>query len=629
MANVILVVTGGAIAWNEQTRDFDPAATTCLPPAVFGAFDEEPRWVDLRELPGQDHARFRKATLTDKLAEVAAPVYDKPKWEILRIDERQQRIVRQTIAAAMTVLAISTGLAGLGFVQARQSASLARQQEATAVSQQRLAVSRQLAAKADAVVGRDPTSAQRLALAAYAITPGIETDADLFRTLTSTNIAARLPVRADSVAMSGDLIATVDQDSPDHNVSLWTVKTGETPRRVGELNSSPASTMAFVPGRKVLAVAGYDAGTDHVAVELWGLDDVARPVLLSFAQRSSGVETHAADDASIRLSFGLSGTLMSVYVAAREVSLWDISDLAKPRYLSDFGGDLFVTPFFVSDLPLYYAGGTVWNIANPANPVATLAAGKIDSVAESPQLFATGSETADERPSVTLWHSASGRLVKVGEMAIDIGHRAWAGSLAFAPDGKTLAVGTHGHQGETSNVAVLVDVTTPARPVRVGPLIDGRGAVNDLVEFLPTGDLVTASSVDGQPAVWDVSTRDLPVQRLPHLGDLGGDLTWLAASPDGRQVVAQSSDGMVSVWDIRGRTDKVLVTQAGVIMVDNTLFEPTPHAASIEMWDVGRFTRLRQNQRTTACVVAGGGLTPDEWQTEVVGVDYFPTCFSS
>src|ERR1700754_416135 len=45
---LLIVVTGGELCWNEDLGGFDPAVSTALPPALYGAFRAEPLWVDAR-----------------------------------------------------------------------------------------------------------------------------------------------------------------------------------------------------------------------------------------------------------------------------------------------------------------------------------------------------------------------------------------------------------------------------------------------------------------------------------------------------------------------------------------------------------------------------------------------------
>jgi len=45
---LLFAVSGGDLRWDPVAGQFDPDATTALPPALLDAYAEEPRWVDLR-----------------------------------------------------------------------------------------------------------------------------------------------------------------------------------------------------------------------------------------------------------------------------------------------------------------------------------------------------------------------------------------------------------------------------------------------------------------------------------------------------------------------------------------------------------------------------------------------------
>ena len=107
-------------------------------------------------------------------------------------------------------------------------------------------------------------------------------------------------------------------------------------------------------------------------------------------------------------------------------------------------------------------------------------------------------------------------------------HRAAVLSVAFAPDGRTLAT------GGSDGTVVLWDVTDPARPRPLGaPLIAHTGHVRS-VAFAPDGRTLATGGSDGTVVLWDVTDPARP-------GHLGAPLTGhtsyvssVAFAPDGR-----------------------------------------------------------------------------------------------
>jgi WD40 repeat protein len=61
------------------------------------------------------------------------------------------------------------------------------------------------------------------------------------------------------------------------------------------------------------------------------------------------------------------------------------------------------------------------------------------------------------------------------------GHTADVGSVAFSPDGRTLATGSGDY------TVILWDLSDPARPHRVGDALTGHTATVDSVTFSPDG----------------------------------------------------------------------------------------------------------------------------------------------
>ena len=126
------------------------------------------------------------------------------------------------------------------------------------------------------------------------------------------------------------------------------------------------------------------------------------------------------------------------------------------------------------------------------------------------------------------------------------GHKDEIRSVAFSPDGKTLASSS----GQYDGTMKLWDVSTRAQ---LSGDFTGSVSVMSKVLFSPDGEtLVSASAGAGLSTqsifLWDIATRQLIAQPLVGHNDLIQDI---AFSPDGRWLASGGLGKTLILWDMK------------------------------------------------------------------------------
>ena len=167
--------------------------------------------------------------------------------------------------------------------------------------------------------------------------------------------------------------------------------------------------------------------------------------------------------------------------------------------------------------------------------IATGHSGEVRSVAFSPdgQTLASGSMDS----TVKLWDVSTGR-----EKASLAGHKNSVYSVAFSPDGQTLA------SGSMDSTVKLWDLNTGREKASLAGHKDSVWSV----AFSPDGQTLASGSEDNTIKLWDVNTGREKASLAAHKSFAMS----VAFSPDGQTLASGSMDSTVKLWDVSTGREK-------------------------------------------------------------------------
>ena len=136
-----------------------------------------------------------------------------------------------------------------------------------------------------------------------------------------------------------------------------------------------------------------------------------------------------------------------------------------------------------------------------------------------------------------------------GLVAILKRHSDWVMTVAFSPDGKTLA-----SAGRDNNI-IFWDVATGKQR----RLAEGHRDFVRQVAFSRDGKLLASASADHTIKLWDVTDGHELASQPAHEKTIGG----LDVSADGLWIASAGDDGTVNLWDLEKRTPALVMTDHG------------------------------------------------------------------
>jgi hypothetical protein len=269
-------------------------------------------------------------------------------------------------------------------------------------------------------------------------------------------------------------LTTVQDDG---SATVWDLSrpTAVEQRATVPLESSSLMAAAVSPDGTRVATTTFD---DFESVRLTDLTDPGAPKTLAVLPETPGD----------RLTISPDGHTL-VAISVETVTLWDITNPRDPSRLTEFELDeqAQLSTFSPDGRTLAFAtrrNVTLYDLADKKKPELI---GKLKG------------HTGDYDETVALWNIADHSRLRRQAFLTDLGAAVW--SVAFAPDGHTLAIGTD------DNAATMWDVTEPSGPVRVAT-VKRTDLKSKWLLFHPDKHTLTTSGPSEsttRAAVWDYS----------------------------------------------------------------------------------------------------------------------------
>jgi len=178
-----------------------------------------------------------------------------------------------------------------------------------------------------------------------------------------------------------------------------------------------------------------------------------------------------------------------------------------------------------------------------------------------------------DKKTVSFWSMSSGE-----DLGLLSGHTGSIESVAFSPDGKTLAI------ADQDKTVRLWDVAT--RKERM-TLVGHEDAVL-WVAFSPDGSLVVSSSTDETVRLWDAAAGTPRFVLRGHRSPVG----CVAFSPDGSLLASGSTDNSVALWDVGTGKMRMRFRAHGTFVYsvafspDGKLLASGDYNGTVRLWDV-------------------------------------------
>ncbi len=527
LEKLLIILTNGEIVWGEQ--DYDWQQTTSLPQLLNGKYTEVPSWLDLSWARTSEDLSLRQPQFKEAAAILSARLQGKEKADVISEDVKQYRRTRKLAWSAVTVLFLLT-------IMAASTAVFAFQQQKLAIQQRDLAEVRRVEAERANEAERKATQVaeDRRKVAESA------TEAEKKAT-------EKAEERRKEAAQQAKIAEQQKQEAEKQTIianqqTQEAIKARDGAEHLSYNASMNLATREFAEGK-------YLQGYEHLNSFLPPSSTIRdhRDFLWYHLWKENHQELRTLKRLSANELFGAcssDGKIVAVINDEGEIRLWHLGKDKDVLTLPEKASSIF-EGMAISGNGKFLAVNqdshiSVWDIENRQRVKTLEDEAPAGSMAFSPDGKTLATADIFSKKTIRLWDIESGKNIGI------LDNKTIGLSIAFSLDGKLLAFG--GGLNDDDFISIWDLASRRVIHTLKGNDKLASGPVLSLA-FSPDGK---ALAIGGTAIrLWDITSGQLSQPMKGH----SRNITSLTFSNDMKNITSGSLDGTLKLWEVADTSD--------------------------------------------------------------------------